>query len=170
MIAPLGVEASLKAIEELSAGDTAQRAALSRKLEQLEYEARAFEQYDVVDARNRLAAAELERRWNEKLEEIRDCQRATFRSRRKALFAVIRRRGQTFFRWERTSPKPGITAVALPLSKNDLPYRHGRNHRSCGFHEERRCSSRFIGKEACIRNLRWSGLVPQPRPQHPWRR
>ena len=31
---------------------------------------RAFEQYDVVDARNRLAAAELERRWNEKLEEI----------------------------------------------------------------------------------------------------
>jgi hypothetical protein len=37
----------------------------------LEFEAkRAFEQYDVVDARNRLAAAELERRWNEKLQEI----------------------------------------------------------------------------------------------------
>ena len=35
------------------------------------YEARkAFEQYDAVDARNRLAASELERRWNEKLEEI----------------------------------------------------------------------------------------------------
>ena len=52
-------------------GDAAQRAALSSKLEQLEYEAkRAFEQYDAVDARNRLAAAELERRWNEKLEEI----------------------------------------------------------------------------------------------------
>jgi hypothetical protein len=28
-----------------------------------------FEQYDTVDARNRLVAAELERRWNEKLEE-----------------------------------------------------------------------------------------------------
>jgi hypothetical protein len=65
------VEASVKAIEELSAGDAAQRAALSSKLEQLEFEAkRAFEQYDVVDARNRLAATELERRWNEKLEEI----------------------------------------------------------------------------------------------------
>lgn len=63
--------ASLKAIEELSAGETAQRLALSRKLEALEYEARrAFEQYDVVDARNRLAAAELERRWNERLHEI----------------------------------------------------------------------------------------------------
>jgi hypothetical protein len=44
---------------------------LSSKFEQLEYEAkRALEQYDVMDARNRLAAAELERRWNEKLEEI----------------------------------------------------------------------------------------------------
>src|SRR6202008_4813959 len=70
-IAPLGVEASLRALEELSAGGTAQCTALSRKLEQLVYEARkAFEQYDAVDARNRLAASELERRWNGKLEEI----------------------------------------------------------------------------------------------------
>src|SRR5713226_4992759 len=71
VISRFGVEASLKAIDELSSGEAAQRAALSSKLEQLEYEAkRAFEQYDVVDARNRLAATELERRWNEKLEEI----------------------------------------------------------------------------------------------------
>jgi DNA invertase Pin-like site-specific DNA recombinase len=70
-ISPLGVEASLKAIEELSAGDVAQRVALSSKLKQLEYEARkAFEQYDAEDARNRLVAEELERRWNEKLEEV----------------------------------------------------------------------------------------------------
>ena len=71
VISPLGVEASLRALEELSAGDAAQRTTLSSKLEQLEYEAKkAFEQYDAVDARNRLAASELERRWNEKLEEI----------------------------------------------------------------------------------------------------
>ena len=71
VIAPLGLEASLRALEEFSAGDAAQHAALSSKLEQLEYEAKkAFEQYDAVDARNRLAAGELERRWNEKLEEI----------------------------------------------------------------------------------------------------
>lgn len=75
LISPFGLEASLKAIEELSSGEAAQRAALSSKLEQLEYEAkRAFEQYDVVDARNRLAAGELERRWNEKLEEIETVQ------------------------------------------------------------------------------------------------
>jgi DNA invertase Pin-like site-specific DNA recombinase len=71
VISPLGVDASLTALEELSVGDAAQRAALSSKLEQLVYEAqKAFEQYDSVDARNRLAAVELERRWNEKLEEI----------------------------------------------------------------------------------------------------
>jgi hypothetical protein len=71
VLSPLGVEASLKAIEELGADETAQRAALASKLEQLDYEAhKAFEQYDAVDARNRLVAAELERRWNEKLEEI----------------------------------------------------------------------------------------------------
>src|SRR5271156_2840037 len=70
-IGPLGIEASLRAVEELNASGTAQRTALSRKLQQLEYEARkAFEQYDAVDARNRLAAGELERRWNEKLEEV----------------------------------------------------------------------------------------------------
>ena len=71
VISPLGVEASLKALEELGAGDAAQRATLSSKLEQLEYEARkAFEQYDAVDARNRLVAGELERRWNEKLADV----------------------------------------------------------------------------------------------------
>jgi hypothetical protein len=74
-ISRYGVQASLKAIEELGSGEAAQRAALSSKLEQLQYEAkRAFEQYDVVDARNRLAAAELERRWNEKLQEIETVQ------------------------------------------------------------------------------------------------
>src|SRR6202171_6217912 len=66
-IAPLGVEASLRALEELSAGGTAQCTALSRKLEQLVYEARkAFEQYDAVDAWNRLAARQVGGRWDEK--------------------------------------------------------------------------------------------------------
>jgi DNA invertase Pin-like site-specific DNA recombinase len=70
-ISPFGIDASLRALEQLSAGDAAQRIALCSQLEQLEYEAKkAFEQYDSVDARNRLAASELERRWNEKLEEI----------------------------------------------------------------------------------------------------
>src|SRR6267378_2410363 len=90
VISRFGLQASLKAIEELSAGDTAQRVALSRQLEQVEYEAKkAFEQYDAVDARNRLAAAELERRWNEKLEEMAKIKQRLVRlsGRRQALSA-----------------------------------------------------------------------------------
>src|SRR5437660_8456577 len=53
-IAPWGVEAGLRAVEELSAGRAAQRAALSRQLGQLVYEAKkAFEQYDEGDALTR---------------------------------------------------------------------------------------------------------------------
>jgi hypothetical protein len=82
------VEASLKAIDELSAGEAEQRQALSSQLEQLVYEAqKAFEQYDAVDARNRLVAAELERRWNESAG------------------------------WERTLPKSGTAIDALRRSR-----------------------------------------------------
>jgi hypothetical protein len=46
-------------------------ALLRQQVQQLEYEARrAFEQYNEVDPRNRLVASELERRWNQKLEEV----------------------------------------------------------------------------------------------------
>ncbi len=72
MISPLGVNASLRALEGLSAGDAAQRIAhlaatwnsWSTRLKKLSSNTTA------VDARNRLVASELERRWNEKLENI----------------------------------------------------------------------------------------------------
>ncbi len=71
VISPLGMEASLKALDDLSTSDDERQQLLSRQLEQLEWEAlRAFEQYNEVDPRNRLVAAELERRWNGKLEEV----------------------------------------------------------------------------------------------------
>lgn len=71
-ISPFGIRASLEASERIGSQDDARRAALERQVEQLDYEAaRAFEQYDEVDPRNRLVANELERRWNEKLEELK---------------------------------------------------------------------------------------------------
>lgn len=67
-ISPLGVEASLVARDSVCRQDDDKIALLRRRAEQLRYEAtRAFEQYDEVDPRNRLVAAELERRWNAKL-------------------------------------------------------------------------------------------------------
>jgi DNA invertase Pin-like site-specific DNA recombinase len=71
VLSPLGVRASLEAIDRLTAKDHDQRSALLRRLQQCEYEARrAFEQYNEVDPRHRLVAAELERRWNAKLLEV----------------------------------------------------------------------------------------------------
>jgi DNA invertase Pin-like site-specific DNA recombinase len=71
VISPVGVEASLRALDALGSRDDERRQARSRKVEQLEYEVqRAFEQYDEVDPRNRLVATELEKRWNEKLREL----------------------------------------------------------------------------------------------------
>jgi len=70
VLSPLGLRASLEAADRAGARDQDQRHALVRQLEQCEYETtRACEQYHAVDPRNRLVAAELERRWNAKLEE-----------------------------------------------------------------------------------------------------
>ena len=71
VLSPLGIEASLDAIHQRADAHAARRAALVKQLTQVEYEARrAFEQYDQVDARNRLVANELEARWNEKLRQV----------------------------------------------------------------------------------------------------
>ncbi|RPH74877.1 hypothetical protein EHM76_02745, partial [bacterium] len=68
VLSPLGMEASLKAIDRLSVGDRELQQALRRQLQELEWETRrAREQYDAVDPRHRLVACELERRWEEKL-------------------------------------------------------------------------------------------------------
>ena len=70
-ISPLGLPASLRAIDELATARDDQREPLARQLQQLAYEAeRAGVQYHEADPRNRLVAAELERRWNAKLEEV----------------------------------------------------------------------------------------------------
>jgi hypothetical protein len=70
VLSPLGIRASLEALDTLGARTDVHRQARARQLEQLEYEtARAAEQYHAVDPRNRLVAAELERRWNVRLEE-----------------------------------------------------------------------------------------------------
>jgi hypothetical protein len=71
VVAPLGIEASLEAIRQRDGVHDGRRALLEKQLESAEYEARrAFEQYDQVDARNRLVASELEARWNEKLRAV----------------------------------------------------------------------------------------------------
>jgi DNA invertase Pin-like site-specific DNA recombinase len=85
VISPLGLEASVKAIATLRLGEDDRRRSLGRQVQQLKYEAqRSFEQYDEADPRNRLAAAELERRWNDKLKELERAQAALAEVEREA--------------------------------------------------------------------------------------
>lgn len=70
VLSPHGVQASFVAKASFDREYAEQREMLARQLQQVSFEAqRAFEQYDVVDARNRLVAEELEQRWNNKLRE-----------------------------------------------------------------------------------------------------
>ena len=65
---PLGIEAALAAQAARSRANEDKRRQVELALEQARYEVgRARRQYDAVDPDNRLVAAELEKRWNERL-------------------------------------------------------------------------------------------------------
>jgi DNA invertase Pin-like site-specific DNA recombinase len=71
LLAPLGTEAAVKAIEAQSSETTAAERQLELALQHARYEAtHARRQYDAVDPANRLVAGELERRWNEALQAV----------------------------------------------------------------------------------------------------
>lgn len=66
---PLGVEAALAALETRRHEAAEKQRQIDLALEQARYEVtRARRQYDAVDPDNRLVAAELEQRWNERLQ------------------------------------------------------------------------------------------------------
>jgi excisionase family DNA binding protein len=69
---PLGIEAALAAQAARSRASEDKRRQVELALEQARYEAgRARRQYDAIDPDNRLVAAELEKRWNERLMVVR---------------------------------------------------------------------------------------------------
>jgi excisionase family DNA binding protein len=70
---PLGIEAALAAQAVRSRASEDKRRQVELALEQARYEVgRARRQYDAVDPDNRLVAAELEKRWNERLAIVRN--------------------------------------------------------------------------------------------------
>jgi excisionase family DNA binding protein len=69
---PLGIEAALGAMDARRTENAETLRQIELALEQARYEAhRARRQYDAVDPDNRLVAAELEQRWNERLLAVR---------------------------------------------------------------------------------------------------
>ena len=75
VICPLGMAAALEAHNKSVREIEALEEACLLRLEQRRYEAqRAQRQYDLADPENRLVSAELERRWNQALEEVLRCE------------------------------------------------------------------------------------------------
>ena len=70
-LTPLGIEAALRAIDAQASDASDRRRQTDLALTQARYEAdHARRQYDAIDPDNRLVAAELERRWNDRLVEV----------------------------------------------------------------------------------------------------
>jgi hypothetical protein len=68
-----GIEAAMAAMHDHGQKQIERSRQLANALEQARFEAaRAHRQYDEVDPGYRLVAAELERRWNEKLIKVRE--------------------------------------------------------------------------------------------------
>lgn len=77
VLSPLGLQASVEALQAGQVKDLSRHKAIELRVEQAQYEAQvAQERYEHVDARNRLVAADLEQRWNAKLQELEQARAA----------------------------------------------------------------------------------------------
>ena len=84
-VSPVSLRVAMQVLDQVEEDLTGQRRQRELQLEQARYEARlAQRQYDTVDPSNRLVAAELERRWNEKLERVAQLERTYTQAERDA--------------------------------------------------------------------------------------
>ena len=87
-LAPAELDAYARAMETRREADAAMLRAQAQQIERLRYRAALAErQYDQVDPDNRLVAAELERRWEETLRDLRQAEAALATARAKAELA-----------------------------------------------------------------------------------
>lgn len=88
-LAPAQLKLALQAVEQLQQERQALQHQWEQQLEQARYEVQlAQRQYDAVDPTYRLVAAELERRWNDKLEALQKLEKAYTDAQRQARFTV----------------------------------------------------------------------------------
>ena len=88
-LAPSQIKIALQAIEQLQQERQALQLQWEQQLEQARYEVQfAQRQYDAVDPDNRLVAAELERRWNDKLETLQKLEKAFAEAQQQSRFTI----------------------------------------------------------------------------------
>lgn len=104
-ISPLQLEVALRVLDQIEQDRQELRRQQELQVEQARYEARlAQRQYDAIDPENRLVAAELERRWNQKLERVAHLEQ---------VYAQAEQAGQ----WALTADQRG----AIRILAQDLP-------------------------------------------------
>ena len=104
-VSPAELDIATRVLDQVEHELTTKRRQHELQLEQARYEARlAQRQYDAIDPDNRLVAAELERRWNEKLERVLQLERT---------FAQLEQREQ----WTLTPQE----RASITLLAQDLP-------------------------------------------------
>jgi DNA invertase Pin-like site-specific DNA recombinase len=88
-VSPLQVEVALRVLDQIEQERQVLRRQWELQLEQARYEARlAQRQYDAIDPENRLVAAELERRWNQKLERVVQLEQAYARAEHEGRWSI----------------------------------------------------------------------------------
>lgn len=88
-MAPAQIELAMQVVDNLRQEKHALQQQWEQQLSQARYEAQlAQRQYDAVDPDNRLVAATLERRWNEKLEAVQDLEQAYQQAQAQTHFAI----------------------------------------------------------------------------------
>ena len=84
-VSPASMPVAMRVLDHIEQALASQRRQRALQIEQARYEARlAQRQYDSVDPENRLVAAELERRWNEKLARAAQLEQAQQRAEEQA--------------------------------------------------------------------------------------
>jgi DNA invertase Pin-like site-specific DNA recombinase len=82
---PMSLQVAIRVMDQIEQDLAEKRRQQQMQLEQARYEARlAQRQYDAVDPANRLVCAELERRWNEKLERAAELEKTYARAEQEA--------------------------------------------------------------------------------------
>jgi hypothetical protein len=88
-VSPVGVEVAVAVLDQVEQQLLGLRRQQELQLKQAHYEARlAQRQYDAVDPDNRLVAASLERRWNEKLTRVAELEQAFAKAEQEARFTL----------------------------------------------------------------------------------
>jgi hypothetical protein len=120
-VSPTGVEIAVRVLRQIETTLEDQRQQWDLQLEQARYEARAAQrQYDAADPENRLVTAELERRWNEKLERVARLETAYAKAEQESRWHISEQEREAIEVLARDLPAIWGTETTTPRDRKQL--------------------------------------------------